>query len=49
MALRASPSPTAPSFNLLESPLIAVLRAQLARDYAPVVHVLAAAGIRSLS
>lgn len=48
MALRASPSPTAPSANLLGSPLIAVLRAQHARDYAPVVRVLAAAGIRSI-
>ena len=48
MALRASTSRTFPSSALLEFPLIAVLRAPHARNYAPVVRVLAAAGIRSI-
>lgn len=48
MTLRASSSPTSPSTNLLESPIIAVLRAQHARDYDPVVRILSGAGIRSI-
>jgi 2-dehydro-3-deoxyphosphogluconate aldolase/(4S)-4-hydroxy-2-oxoglutarate aldolase len=48
MVLRASPSVTPPSDNLLESPLIAVLRARQAEDYDSVVKILVDAGIRSL-
>jgi 2-dehydro-3-deoxyphosphogluconate aldolase/(4S)-4-hydroxy-2-oxoglutarate aldolase len=48
MVLRTSSSATPPSSNLLQSPLIAVLRAQHARDYYPVVEILVGAGIRSI-
>lgn len=48
MVLRASSSATPSSSNLLESPLIAVLRARQAYDYDPVVKILVDAGIRSL-
>ena len=48
MVLRASSLPTAPSVALQNSPVIAVLRAQRAQDYFPVVEVLAATGVRSI-
>jgi 2-dehydro-3-deoxyphosphogluconate aldolase/(4S)-4-hydroxy-2-oxoglutarate aldolase len=47
----AAPRPlerTAPSGILLRNPVVAVLRAGHAREYAPVIEALAAAGVRSI-
>lgn len=44
----AAPKRIAPQANLLQSPVIAVLRAGHATDYAPVVETLAGAGVSSI-